>query len=472
MNMITDIIEKNYRSIDINSSDENSDKLIIRIRLVYDPANTRLSLAETHSQQIVKNLEHCLLQELSLKGINEIKRVYVKQGKRLYFDAITGAFIQDKDKEWIIETDGSNLSEVFRIEEVDFTKTISNDLNEIYKNLGVEAVRKALINELRSVLRPYDIYVNYRHVAILCDVMTQRGYLTAITRFGINRLDLGPLRKSSFEETVDILLEAGLFAETDHLTGITENIMVGQLAPFGTGSFDILLNMDMIKKTKQPNEAIDKIEDMDMDDRINCANSFALTSSCNLPLAGNGSFTPKYSYSPGCDNDGVNNSTHFSNFTPRSSVHGLINYGNFTPGQEYGKSPNYGYDSNAGITNKNGIKNILSITSPDPYMSPNNCIASPRSNYNPIYSPYSPMDYEHINSVYNPNSENPFDKKDLTSPQYINTGAYSPTQYNVNSIRHSPAYSQHLNSSMHRISSSCYIKTSSPRNFKFLIFFF
>jgi hypothetical protein len=40
---------------------------------------------------------------------------------------------------------------------------------------------------------------------------------------------------------VDILLEAATYAECDRLLGVTENIMLGQLAKLGTGSFDILM---------------------------------------------------------------------------------------------------------------------------------------------------------------------------------------------------------------------------------------
>ncbi len=101
----------------------------------------------------------------------------------------------------------------------------------------------SLINELRFVLSAYGIYVNYRHLSTLCDVMTQRGILTAITRHGINRVETaGPLRKCSFEETVEILLEAAVFAEVDQLKGITENIIMGQLAPLGTGCFEIVID--------------------------------------------------------------------------------------------------------------------------------------------------------------------------------------------------------------------------------------
>jgi DNA-directed RNA polymerase II subunit RPB1 len=100
----------------------------------------------------------------------------------------------------------------------------------------------SLIRELRLVLGTYDIYVNYRHISTLVDIMTQRGILTSITRHGINRVDSGPLRKCSFEETTEILLEAAFYGEHDPLTGITENIIFGQLAPYGTGAFDLIVD--------------------------------------------------------------------------------------------------------------------------------------------------------------------------------------------------------------------------------------
>lgn len=134
---------------------------------------------------------------------------------------------------------------------MDFKRTISNDIIEILKVLGIEAVRMSLINELRFVLGSYGIYVNYRHLATLCDVMTQRGILTSITRHGINRVDTGPLRKCSFEETVEILLEASVYSEKDPLQGITENIIMGQLAPYGTGCFNLVMDRDVLELHSQ-----------------------------------------------------------------------------------------------------------------------------------------------------------------------------------------------------------------------------
>jgi len=103
------------------------------------------------------------------------------------------------------------------------------------------------MHELGFVLGSYSIYVNYRHLSTLCDIMTTRGILTPITRHGINRVDSGALRKCSFEETVEILLDAAFHAEVDPLCGVTENIIMGQLAPYGTGCFDLMMDTDMLK---------------------------------------------------------------------------------------------------------------------------------------------------------------------------------------------------------------------------------
>ena len=55
----------------------------------------------------------------------------------------------------------------------------------------------------------------------------------SISRHGINRNNTGPLMRCSFEESVEILMEAAAHAEVDHMRGVSENIMLGQMGPFG-----------------------------------------------------------------------------------------------------------------------------------------------------------------------------------------------------------------------------------------------
>lgn len=479
MNHISEILEKQFKDLDINCSDENADKLILRIRLIYDPTTSvaKLQKHEVHSQDILKQLETSILNQISLKGIPEIKKVFVKQGKRQFFEQSSGAFITDKAKEWIIETDGSKIASIFNCDEVDFTRTTTNDLNEIYETLGIEAVRKALVNELRSVLRPYDVYVNYRHIAILCDVMTQRGALTAITRHGINRSELGPLRKCSFEETVDILLEAGLFSETDHLTGITENIMVGQLAPFGTGCFDVMLDMDKVRKAKEPERLLANInsenEEAFNNMNNNVGNSISSVSNSGFGLLGMQSpgRTPMLMSPTGdyCTRVGVNSSYGvFATSGGATNDPSRTSYNNFTPYPEAGKSPAY-------LGNNNRAHFVNSITTPNPYMSPhNNNIMTP--NIMSTYEPYSPIDFESganaagagMNSFF---GENSIEKSLIRSPVPINSVNYTPSHYSVRSpmlqsasYKNSPNINS-LNSSYHRVSSG-YNKTYSPgKNF-------
>lgn len=226
---------------------DNVQKLVMRVRFP-DPGDA--AEEEKGAPMLLKDLEKFMLNDLTLKGFPEItKFTFSKERKAMesIFDPETGKQ-EDKVGQFLIETDGLGLKKVLAVDKVDYTRSSSNSVREILTVLGVEAARQSLIHELRFVLGSYDIYVNYRHLSTLCDIMTNKGVLTSITRHGINRVDSGALRKCSFEETVEILLEASFHAEVDPLSGITENIIMGQFAPYGTGSFDLMADTDMMKE--------------------------------------------------------------------------------------------------------------------------------------------------------------------------------------------------------------------------------
>merc|ERR1719440_2604295 len=134
------------------------------------------------------------------------------------------------------------MEEVMQIPEVDFARVQSNHIVEILKVLGIEATRAALLFHIRMVISFDGSYVNYRHLGTMCDIMANRGHLMAITRHGVNRTNLGPLMKCSFEETVEILMDAAIFNETDYCRAVSENVIMGQTAPIGTGVFDLYMD--------------------------------------------------------------------------------------------------------------------------------------------------------------------------------------------------------------------------------------
>ncbi|CAK5279790.1 unnamed protein product [Mycena citricolor] len=227
-------------------SEDNSDKLIIRCRVLGGGAKDDDGLESVEEDIFLRQLENTMLNSVSLRGVKDIRKVFLLEHDKVVTQD-DGSLALRKKAEWVLETDGINLKTVMCIDGVDYKRTYSNNCVEIFDVLGIEAARAAILKEIRGVIEFDGSYVNYRHLAILCDLMTHRGSLMAITRHGINRADTGALMRCSFEETVEILMEAAAVGEKDDCHGIAENVMFGQMAPMGTGAFEVALDIDMLK---------------------------------------------------------------------------------------------------------------------------------------------------------------------------------------------------------------------------------
>ncbi|KAI0791691.1 beta and beta-prime subunits of DNA dependent RNA-polymerase [Abortiporus biennis] len=227
-------------------SEDNSEKLIIRCRVLGGADKDEDGMGAVEEDIFLRQLENTMLNSVDLRGVPGIMRVFLMEYDKIIISD-EGSIEARSEKEWVLETDGVNLRTVMCIDGVDFKRTYSNSCVEVFNVLGIEAARQAIMKELRGVIEFDGSYVNYRHLSLLCDLMTHRGTLMAITRHGINRADTGALMRCSFEETVEILMEAAAVGEKDDCHGIAENVMFGQMAPMGTGAFDIALDIDMLK---------------------------------------------------------------------------------------------------------------------------------------------------------------------------------------------------------------------------------
>jgi len=229
-------------------SDDNADKQVIRIRVLQGNGKDEEE-DEREEDVMLKRLEGSLLDECTLRGVVGIEKAFTKRRTALRLTEDGSLRMVKEDplcEEWFLDTSGSALASVLTIPGVDTTRTYSNSFIEVFEVLGIEATRSALLRELTQVLAFDGSYVNHRHLALLVDVMTSRGHLMAITRHGINRADTGVLMRCSFEETVEILLEAAATGELDDCRGVSENVMLGQLAPLGTGEHDVFLDQNML----------------------------------------------------------------------------------------------------------------------------------------------------------------------------------------------------------------------------------
>ncbi len=166
---------------------------------------------------------------IKLKGIKGLKRVVIRK----------------EGDEYVLYVDGSNLAGVLKkaeeIPEIDARRVFTNNIHEIAAVLGIEAARNAIINETMKVLEEQGLDVDIRHVMLVADLMTATGRVRQIGRHGVSGEKGSVLARAAFEVTTKQLLEAGIRGERDDLKGVTENVIVGQIIPLGSGMVDLLM---------------------------------------------------------------------------------------------------------------------------------------------------------------------------------------------------------------------------------------
>lgn len=167
------------------------------------------------------------LQNTRVKGVPDIERVTIVK----------------QDDEWVIQTAGSNLAKVVAIDGIDTTRTTTNNVYEIWQVLGIEAARTALVREITNTLEEQGLEVDVRHIMLVADLMTSKGYLQQIGRHGIAGTKTSVLARAAFEITVPTIARASLEGQVETLKGVTENVIVGATVPVGTGMVDLYMKV-------------------------------------------------------------------------------------------------------------------------------------------------------------------------------------------------------------------------------------
>jgi DNA-directed RNA polymerase II subunit RPB1 len=235
------------KKIQVIFTDDCAKKLVLHIRFMYQNISKEITDLD---QKKLKDFEQIVINDSAVKGLKNIDKAFMREIKTVDYKKNGDKY---NVKEWIIETNGTNLAICLCNPSIDSTRTISNDIHEIKEIFGIEASRTILFEEIKQVIGDSGIYINDRHLNILVDVMTNKGYIMSIDRHGINRSERGPLARSSFEETTDQLVKAGVYSQVDNMVSVTANIMTGQKAKFGTHMSSIIQDMKLIiEKGKKP----------------------------------------------------------------------------------------------------------------------------------------------------------------------------------------------------------------------------
>ena len=243
-------------------SDFNNDNLIFRIRGINLSNNKKKTLDQSDEIHILKNLQNNVLDNIILRGIKKIPKIIIRKVTN-ELTVKNGNYV--KEEKWVLDTVGTNLIDILAVEGIDSNNTITNDIQEVYRTLGIEAARQAILNELQEAISFDGTYIDDHHLTMLADRITATKKMVSVFRHGINNDDIGPIAKASFEETPEMFLRAARHAELDLMTGVSSNVMVGQEGYFGTGSFQILLNLKSLlsETSKIKEKLLEKEENID-----------------------------------------------------------------------------------------------------------------------------------------------------------------------------------------------------------------
>ncbi|MGN1186296.1 MAG: DNA-directed RNA polymerase subunit A'' [Methanobrevibacter wolinii] len=241
---INDVIEDfniNYAEMEVEVK-LNKSKIVDDKKLDYDDIISKMEKI-TKKVDVDKDDDSKFTLQPSKSSIRELRLLADKiRDTQISGLKGIGKVIIRKEEEYTLHTEGSNLKEILKIDGVDNRKTKTNDIYEIYTVLGIEAARNAIINEAVSTLENQGLSVDIRHIMLVADMMTSEGVVKSIGRHGIGGEKSSVLARAAFEETGKHLLRASIHGEIDKLTGVIENIIIGQPIPLGTGSVHVVMD--------------------------------------------------------------------------------------------------------------------------------------------------------------------------------------------------------------------------------------
>ncbi|PVV02627.1 hypothetical protein BB560_002917 [Smittium megazygosporum] len=209
---------------------------------VYYPNRLRVLIEQKDSTQVYYNLQKYkrLLPLTVISGYPQIRRSVISDSGKGTYDLLV---------------EGYGLRDVINTPGIIGTKTTSNHVMEVQSVLGIEAARQTIINEIQYTMENHGMSIDPRHVMLLGDIMTYKGEVLGITRFGIAKMKDSVMMLASFEKTVDHLFNAAIYGKRDSIDGVSERIIMGTQMNIGTGMFKLIfddeINHSRIKSMAQ-----------------------------------------------------------------------------------------------------------------------------------------------------------------------------------------------------------------------------
>lgn len=230
--------------LEIYSNSDNDKQPVLHIRF-----NVKDGEKDKFNMGTIDNFIDLIIDKFKLKGLNSIVDIPAIQEERLLsINPETGN--EDKLTHHVIYATGVNLLDIRYFNGVDLNKTITNNIMDVYETFGIEIARAVLMKEIIGAYSNAGGEVNYQHVTMIVDQMTSTGQINSIDRHGMNKSDSDPLARASFEKTVEQLLIASVYGETDYMRSVSSRIMAGAVIKGGTGFCEVEFDTDLVEKSE------------------------------------------------------------------------------------------------------------------------------------------------------------------------------------------------------------------------------
>uniref|UniRef100_A0A0E0DFL4 DNA-directed RNA polymerase subunit n=1 Tax=Oryza meridionalis TaxID=40149 RepID=A0A0E0DFL4_9ORYZ len=207
---------------------------------VIDKSKLRIYPAGIDKSKLLYELHHLksMLPKVIVKGIPTVERAVISE---------TG---EENDKRYKLLVEGTNLLAVMGTPGVDAMKTKSNHIMEVNRTLGIEAARRSIIDEIQYTMKSHGMNIDSRHMMLLADLMTYKGEILGITRYGIAKMKSSVLMLASFEKTAEHLFNASYSGREDQIEGVSECIIMGIPMQLGTGILKVRQRLDHLPEFK------------------------------------------------------------------------------------------------------------------------------------------------------------------------------------------------------------------------------
>ena len=206
---------------------------------VADPASSKkrpVAKSTRNQKEFFERVQQVktLIPDVVIKGYEGAERAIIKKNSTPN---------ENGQYECQLFVEGYGLKDCMTTPGIEPYATKSNHVMEVRSVLGIEAARSTIISEIGSVMGSMDI--DPRHMQLLADVMTFKGDVYGITRFGLQKTRDSVLQLASFEKTPDHLFEAAAKGKIDRIEGVSECIIMGQSVGLGTGAMQVVRRLGL-----------------------------------------------------------------------------------------------------------------------------------------------------------------------------------------------------------------------------------